>query len=142
MPHRSDPHRSFRFRLEIGGLDEGGFQTVSGIERETQIEPYREGGVNDYEHKLVTRTTYPPLVLKRGLVGPSLWDWHQRVINGEVQRQTISIVLLDERGDEAWRWVCADAFPSKWTGAELDATANAIATESVEFVHHGLTRQP
>jgi phage tail-like protein len=138
---RPDPHRAYRFQLEIARIQRGSFQSVSGLERECKIEPYREGGANHYEHQLVTLTTYPPLVLKRGLVDYELWDWHQQVISGDVERQNIAIILLDESGNEAWRWICEDAFPSKWSGAELDATSNAVATESIEFVHHGLVRQ-
>lgn len=138
---RPDPFRAYRFRVEIDGSQEGGFQSVSGLERQCQIEPFREGGINDFEHQLITLTNYPPLVLKRGLVDAFLWDWHQDVINGTVERKTVSVVLVDETGQEAWRWICAGAFPAKWTGAELDASASNIATESVEFVHQGLTRQ-
>jgi len=135
-----DPLRAYRFQVELDGVRMAGFQSVSGLERESQIEPYREGGVNDFEHQLVVFTKYPPLVLKRGLVlDRALWDWHKDVINGTVERKTISVVLMDETGEEAWRWVFSAAFPSKWTGAELDATASNIATETVEFVHHGLS---
>ncbi len=140
MP-RPDPYRAFRFLVEIDGTEQGGFQTVSGIERDTKIEPYREGGVNDHEHQHAGLTTYPPLRLKRGLVDPVLWDWHQDVIAGTIRRKTISVVLLDEVGAEVWRWILAAAYPSKWTGAELDAGQSTLATETVEFVHHGLTRQ-
>src|SRR4249920_1566176 len=139
---RSDPLRSFRFVVEVDGAVAGGFQSVSGIERQTDIEPYREGGVNDFEHQLVVKTTYPALVLKRGLVDTWLWDWHQAVIGGTIERRTISVLLLDGAGDEVWRWVCEKAYPAKWTGAELDAMADTVATESVELVHHGITRQP
>ncbi len=138
---RPDPYRAYRFRVEINGTQQGGFQTVNGLERECQIEPYREGGINDFEHQLITKTTYPPLVLKRGLVDTFLWDWHQDVINGIVERKTISVMLINESNEEALRWICVDAYPSKWTGAELDATSNNIATESINFVHHGLKRQ-
>lgn len=138
---RPDPYRSFRFTIEVQGTQLGGFQSVSGLERDTKIEPYREGGISDYEHQLVVQTTYPPLVLKRGLVDPELWDWHQDVIDGVVERKTVSITLLNEAGAEVWRWLCLDAFPSKWTGSELDAASNNVATESVEFVHQGLRRQ-
>lgn len=138
---RLDPFRAFRFRVEIDALDRGGFQSASGLSRETKIDPYREGGINDFEHQHVTQTTYPPLTLKRGLVDTALWDWHQDVIAGSIERKTISVILLNEAGKEAWRWICAGAFPSKWTGAELDAQQNTLATEAVEFVHHGLTRQ-
>ena len=135
-----DPYRAFRFRVEVGQLELGGFQSVSGLERTCTIEPYREGGVNDFEHQLITLTNYPPLVLKRGLFNTALWDWHQLVIKGIVNHENLAIVLLNEKGEEAWRWICVRAFPSKWTGAELDATANNIATESIDFVHHGLIR--
>lgn len=137
---RPDPYRVFRFVVEIDGTEAGGFQSVAGIERQTQIEPYREGGVNDYEHQLAVKTTYPALTLKRGLVDTWMWDWHQEVIAGRVQRRTVSLLLLDGRGEEAWRWVVVGAYPAKWTGAELEALTAAVATESVELVHHGITR--
>jgi len=138
---RPDPYRSFRFRVEVQGTQLGGFQSVSGLERTTKIEPHREGGINDFEHQLVIQTTYPALVLKRGLVDPELWDWHQNVISGEIARNTVSVILMDKDDEEAWRWLCERAFPSKWSGSELDATGNNVATESVEFVHEGLRRQ-
>lgn len=140
MP-RSDPYRAFRFRVEIDGLVAGGFRSVSGIERQTTVEPYREGGVNHFEHQLAVKTTYPVLTLQRGLVETTLWDWHQDVVDGSVTRRDVTISLLDERGEEAWRWVCVGAYPSKWAGADLDATSGAIAAESVELVHHGVTKQ-
>jgi phage tail-like protein len=141
MAGRQDPYSAFRFRIEVDALEQGGFQSVSGLSRETKIDPYREGGVNTFEHQHAGLTTYPPLTLKRGLTDQSLWDWHQDVIVGTIARKTISVVLLDDAGAEAWRWVCEGAFPSKWTGAELDATRGEVASESVEFVHRGLTRQ-
>jgi phage tail-like protein len=138
---RPDPYRTFRFVVEIDGTEIGGFQTVSGVERQTQVEPYREGGANDFEHQLVLKTTYPALSLRRGLVDTWMWDWHQDVIAGRIQRRTVSIILMNVAGEEAWRWICEDAYPAKWSGAELDAVSAAVATETVELVHHGIVRQ-
>jgi phage tail-like protein len=137
---RPDPYRTFRFLVEIDNTQQGGFQSVAGLERETKTDAYREGGVNHFEHQLAGVTTYPPLTLKRGLATTTLWDWHQDVIDGRIERKTITVVLLDEAGNEAWRWIVADAYPTKWTGTELDATASAVAAESVAFVHRGVTR--
>jgi len=135
----ADPYRAFRFLVEIQGLQVGGFQSVSGLERATKIEPYREGGVNDHELQHAGLTTYPPLRLKRGLADRTLWAWHRDVIAGNIRRKVMSVMLLDEAGAEKWRWICVGAYPAKWTGADLDAQQSVVATETVEFVHHGLT---
>lgn len=139
---RTDPYAGFRFVVEIDGVQQGGFSKVRGLQRETRVESFREGGVNDFEHKLVTLTAYPALVLDRGLAASSLWEWHQKVIEGRVERRTITITLRDERGRDVWGWTVQGAFPSKWSVADLDAASGQVAAESVEFVHHGLLRRP
>jgi len=133
-----DPFGAFRFRIEIQGLEVAGFQSVSGIASETKIEPYREGGVNDHERQHIGVTTYPPLRLKRGLTDPILWAWYSAVVTGQIERRTISVILLGQGRSEVWRWIFVGAYPAKWTAGDLDAAQNVIATESVEFVHHGL----
>ena len=50
---RRDPYAGFRFVVEIDGLLQGGFAKVRGLNRETKVESFREGGVNDFERKLV-----------------------------------------------------------------------------------------
>ena len=138
---RSDPYSGFRFIVEIDGLIQGGFSKVRGLHRDTKVDSFREGGVNDFERKLVTLTTYPPLILDRGLIDPRLWEWHQRVVEGRVQRRTITINLRDERGRDVWGWTVQSAFPSKWSVSDFDAASGQIAVESVEIVHHGLLRR-
>jgi phage tail-like protein len=137
----ADPYGAFRFRVEILGLQVGGFSEVSGLEREVQVDDYREGGVNDFIHKLATVTKYPNLTLKRGLAQVAdLWQWHQDVINGIIERRQVNIVLIDFAGQDTWRWVVEKAYPVKWSGASLNATQNAVLVESVEFVHNGVRR--
>ena len=92
----ADPYGGFRFRVEILGLQVGGFTEVSGLEREVQVEDFREGGVNDYTHKLATVTKYPNLTLRRGIADAAeLWQWHQDVVNGRIQRRQVNVVLID-----------------------------------------------
>jgi phage tail-like protein len=140
MDRPSDPYHGFRFRVEFDGIQHGGFARVKGLVRETKVEARREGGVNDFEHKLVTLTTYPNLVLERGLADEFLWDWHDEVVEGRVTRKTLTIALHDERNDEVWRWLVEAAFPVKWAGTDLDASSGAVTFESVEFAHHGIRK--
>ncbi len=137
----SDPYAGFRFRVEILGVQVGGFTEVSGIDREVQLEDFREGGVNDYTHKLVTVTKYQNLVLRRGIADATeLWQWHQDVVNGKIERRQVSVVLLDSLFKDAWRWVFKQAYPVKWSGASLNASSSAVFVESVELAHNGVTR--
>ena len=137
----NDPYDGFRFRVEILGLQVGGFSQVTGLERDVQIEDYREGGLNDYTHKLATVTKYQNLTLKRGLADAiDLWQWHQDVVNGKIERRQINIVLLDSLGNEKWRWVFEKAYPVKWSGAEFNASSSAVFVETVEFVHNGIRK--
>ena len=137
---RNDPFHGFRFLVEFDHVQHGGFSRVKGLSRETKIEPRREGGVNDYEHKLATMTTYGNLILERGLADPYLWAWHENVVDGRIERRTVTIVIRDEAGTEVWRWLVESAFPVKWAGTDLDAASAQVLVESVELAHHGFRR--
>lgn len=137
-----DPYKVFRFAVEINGTRVGGFSEVTGLEVRTEFDEHREGGVNDFVHKIAKETRYPNLTLKRGITDKTdFWDWHQQIVTGEIERKTVSVVLLDEVGAEKWRWVFRDAYPVKWNGTDLNATGNTVLVESVELAHHGMTKQ-
>ena len=141
MARASDPYGAFRFRVEILGLQVGGFSDVAGLEREVQVEDFREGGVNDHTHKLATVTKYPNLTLKRGLADKTeLWQWHQDVVNGRIQKRQINLVLIDYAGKDTWRWVFEKAYPVKWSGATFNAATSAVLVESIEFAHDGVIK--
>ena len=137
---RQDPLRGFRFVLEIDEIASGGFTRVKGISREVKFESYREGGVVEYEHKLITQVSFPVLVLERGLALDDLWKWAQAAADGEVKRKTIRIRLRDEAGEKAWAWQIQDALPVKWSSSDLDAQGSPVVMESLELAHHGLRK--
>lgn len=137
---RVDPLRGFRFLVEIEGLTSGGFQRVKGLQRELKHESYKEGGVNDYEHKLVTQVAYPSVVLERGLAKDDLWQWAFDASEGRIERKNVWIRLQNEAGEKAWAWQLDWALPVKWTCSDLDANASQIAMESLELAHHGLRK--
>jgi phage tail-like protein len=137
-----DPYRAFNFFIEIDGILAGGFSECSGLQVETEFMEYHEGGVNEYRHHFAGATKYPPLALKRGLSQiDELWAWHQDiVIDREVKRRNGTIYLLNEQRLPVVWWDFREAFPYRWTGPELRADANAVAFESLELVHRGLSR--
>jgi len=138
---KKDPYAVFNFVVEINSIQVGGFSEVSGLQAETEYESIREGGINDYEHKLARITKYPNLTLKRGIFdADELWRWHEEVVNGRVQRNTITIKLQDSLRVDKWAWVFDDAYPVKWSVSDLNATSGTVALETVEFAHNGMRR--
>lgn len=136
-----DPYRVFRFVVEINGTRVGGFSEITGLEVRTEVDEHREGGLNDYVHKIPKETRYPNLTLKRGITDKTdLWDWHQQCVLGDVERKSVSVVVLDVTGQEKWRLIFRDAYPVKWNGTDLNASGNTVFVESIELAHHGMTK--
>lgn len=137
---RADPLRGFRFLLEIEGITSGGFTRVKGLSREVKYESYREGGVIEYEHKLITQVSYPVVVLERGLALDDLWKWALAAADGEVRRRTIRIRLQNEANEKMWAWQIEYALPVKWSASDLDAQTSPVVMETLELAHHGLRK--
>lgn len=135
------PYLSFRFRVEIEQLEIAQVSEVTGLQFETEIETYEEGGVNDYVHQLPKKTKYPRIILKRGITDlDEFWNWYQEVVSGTFARKNISVILMDVTGEDKWRWNFSQAYPVKWTGPELKAESNTVAFESIELVHNGMKK--
>ena len=138
---RLDPYQSTHFIVEIEGLLAGGFSQCSGLQVQIEGHEYRAGGVNDFVFRFAGRTTHPPLVLKHGLSPlEGLWNWHQDMVAGVINRRNGTIYLLDQQRLPVMWWDFQEGLPMKWTGPELSADRGAVAFESVEIVHHGLSR--
>ncbi len=144
MIQRQDPYSNFSYLVEIDGLLVGGFSEVSGLQVETEVEEYREGGCNDYVHKFPKGSKQSNLTLKRGMTDSViLWNWHSLVVQGlpgAVTRHSGRIILRDARGREKWHWIFEGAYPVKWVGPEFSGDGNAVAIETLELVHNGLAR--
>ena len=136
---RSDPHGNHSFLVEIDGIARASFQQATGFDSAIQVTNYREGGDNGTTRKLPGTTEHSPLVLRWGVSDDTeLYRWHREAVRGNLQRRNGSIVLLDRRGQEVRRWNFFNAWPSKWTGPELNAESNDVAIETLELVHEGL----
>jgi phage tail-like protein len=137
---RNDPYGQFHFLIEIDGVVKGGFSEASGLTTDTNIIEYREGAEqHGTTRKLPGLMKYNNIVLKRGWTkDKSLWAWRKKVIDGKTQRNSGSIVLLDEARNEALRWNFREGWPSKWEGPALNAKTSEVAVETLEIAHEGL----
>jgi phage tail-like protein len=141
-----DPFATFKFHVEIGDIKEAAFDECSGLEMATDVFEYQEGGLNEYAHKLPGRTKLSNVTLKRGFaVSNELYKWYQEMeqnlLTGQpITRQQVSITLYSTADQsEVMNWTLNDAFPVKWVGPAFKVGEAAVAIETLELAHHGIT---
>lgn len=156
MPRRdSDPYGTFRFKVFLGGVLAGGFAECTGLAVETKVLEVPEGGRNESPLKFPEASSFGNITLKRGVTRSNeLLAWQMAVVGGTFdtnprsqdfsqpffsgQSSQIAIELHDEKDASVRRWTLVRAFPVKWVGPDLKASASEVAIETLELTHEGL----
>jgi phage tail-like protein len=142
---RTDPPFAGRFIFTVDGLKIGSFTEVSGLSVQIDTEDLVEGGQNQYVHKLPKAMKWPNLVLKRGITdSDALFEWFAKcsgegleAAGNKLELRNGSVQLVDAALKTVRRWNFTEAFPVKWTGPKLSASASDLATEELEVCHCG-----
>lgn len=141
MATRKDPIRNFRFRLEIDGIQQAGFSEVSGFDITVDPIDYREGTDPTHVRKLTGLTKYGNVTLKWGVTtSMELYNWHRQIVDGEIVRKNITIVSVNEIGDDVNRWEVSEAWPSKYDPMDFNAKGNDVGIEMLEIANEGVKR--
>ena len=135
------PHGKFNYKVEIDGLEAGGFAEVTGFDASIDVIEYREGDMTQTPIKVPGLKKYGNITLKQGLVDSMvLYEWMTAGLEGDVERKTLTITLLDIAGSPAASWQIINAWPVKYTAPDFNATSSEVAIESLEIAHEGMTR--
>lgn len=143
---RNDPLRNFRYRLEIDSITQAGFSEVMIAETTIDAVDYREGTDPPHVRKLSGLTKYGNITLKLGItVGGSaldLFKWHADISAGQIKdkRKKVVIVVQDEAGGDAARYVVSEAWPMKYDPSDLNAKGNEVMIELLELANEGIER--
>ena len=138
-----DPFINYNYKVEIDGIITMGFSKVSVLSNETEVFPYKEGGLNSKVHKLPSQTSYENITLEHGLsLDNTLSLWREHVLKGNMSDafKNGSIKVYSQNLLKS-TWYFYGAWPSKLTVSELDASGNgAVVVESVELVIESFER--
>lgn len=143
MADRVDPYRNFRFRVEIDGITTAAFAEATIPDSTTETVDYREGVDPTYQRKLSGLTKWGNVTLKKGLTDSlDLYDWKKKVEETGAMgaRKNISLILIDEAGNDKARWNIVEAWPTKYDASDFNAKNNEVVIESLEIVNEGITR--
>ena len=121
------PLPSFYFKISITNVGDMSCSEVSGLEMEYDIIEYRAG-----DSPVLTKQKMPGLrkagevTLKKGIFkdDKAMWDWINKVKLNTIQRETVTINLLDESGSPVKTWEVVNAWPrkSRWKDSRPTAT--------------------
>jgi phage tail-like protein len=138
---RIDPFATFQFKVDIGGKAVATFSECAGVEMSVKFEEVREGGQNEFVHRLPGRIEYGNLILKRGYASDNeFFEWCVSTFNRQkLQRRNVTVTLISQGlHTTIFAWTFLGAYPVKWSGPSFRAGDNAIAIESLELAHQGL----
>jgi len=111
----------------------GGFSSASGIVSQSDVVEHRVGS-SPTVMKIPGKTRFGNIVLRKGCTtSGDLYQWRRRVENGEDDRRSGSIILLDTNMREKARWNFFEAWPCRYEAPEFDAAENAISIETLEL---------
>jgi phage tail-like protein len=133
---------SYLFLVEIDGIETARFQKCEGLEAETCIYEFEEGGLNATTHKLYGGTRYPNLILEKGISDSEvLYKWYKETLleDKKIERKNGSIILKNTENNEIKRWNFFRAFPCRWIGPRLETNMGSqFAVERIEIAHEGI----
>ncbi len=149
---RFDPYKNFKFRVKWDGRYVAGISKVGSLKRSTEVVTHREGGDPSSARVSPGQTKYDPIMLERGVTHDKDFEqWANKVWNygsglgAEVSlkdfRKDIIIEVMNEAGQVAIAYKVFRCWVSEFTAMpELDASANAIAIQSIQLQNEGWER--
>lgn len=152
---RYDPYKNFKFRIFWVGKTEAvaGVSKVSALKRTTEIVEHREGGDPSSVRKSPGQTKYEAITLERGVTHDVEFEkWANKVWNYgsalglEVSladfRKNIMIEMYNEAGQLTLRYKVYRCWVSEYQAIpELDASANAVAIQTLKLENEGWERE-
>jgi len=137
MPNRRDFDHLFngKFQIEIEGVTQGAFTACDGLEATVDVVTFANASTNDIlVRKRPGRTQYSNIVLRRGHVNSTdLWEWFKQVTDGRVERKSGSVIVLDDTGQEIFRYNFFEAWPCRWKSLELTTDTPGSLIEELEI---------
>lgn len=133
------------FSVMIGGEIIGSFLKVTGLEYSVSPFQIKEGGRNYSPHMrpFDGPGQHGELTLEWGAMKRDKMEaWIQSVAPGFPFRRNVFISHNQRDGTPFRFTILFGAWPKQWRVGDLDATGNALATESVTLVYEGMAIVP
>ncbi len=149
---RFDPYKNYKFRVKWDGRYVAGVSKVGALRRTTEMVEHREGGDPSTTHKSPGQSKYEAITLERGVTHDTEFEkWANKVWNFgagfgvEVSlqdfRKDVIIDVFNEAGQKVLSYKVYRCWVSEYQALpELDASANAVAIQTIKLENEGWER--
>ena len=126
------------YLLGTGGILQGGFSAVSGLDMEVEYEAYTEGG-SSYPRYYFQNVKPQRLILERGVITnvDSVSILMGLVNQGMSIPLAGTIILKDSFGSAQRTWSIVGAHLVKYVGPQLNSNQASVAVSRIELMHNG-----
>jgi len=132
---QGDFNLAHRFSVEIEGVAVGGVHKIEGLDHESEVVEYHDGD-DGTTHFRPGRQKQGRLRIEKDFSSTKeFFMWRKTVIDGKVERKSISVIIHNDAGEESMRYNFFECWPSKYTGPALNARNSAHATEALEILY-------
>lgn len=124
---------TFHFRVQVEGINDplDGFVKISPVTSTTEAMDFKHG-MDRKVRKAPGRTLFEDMTLERVYSGlDEFHAWRKKIVDGDIDRRTVSIEYLRADHSVMRRYVLVNAFPSKWELPEMDAAGSNTAVEKI-----------
>jgi phage tail-like protein len=136
------------FRVIIPGLRDMVFKSCEGMELETEVMSFYEGGRGTSPRTVrgsqrVNKISFSHGSVKSGSNGSSLFDWYLEVcdLNKPLTKKTVSIIVTDQNGKDLAEWRILNAWPCRWVAPIMNTDSSQLTVEYTSFAHEGIERK-
>jgi len=149
---RFDPYKNFKFRVKWDGRFVAGVSKFGTLSRTTEMVEHRVGGDPSTVRKSPGQTSYGDVTLERGVThdlefelwASKVWNFGS-ILGSEVSladfRKDIIIEFYNEAGQLALAYNVHRCWVSEYQALpELDASASAVAIQTMTLVNEGWER--
>src|SRR5438876_7599229 len=122
---QGDFNLAHRFSIEIDGVAVGGVHKIEGLDHESEVVEYHDGEDGTTHYRPGRQKAGTIRVEKDFSSTKEFYTWRKAVIDGKVDRKSISVIIHNDAGEEAMRYNFFDCWPRKYIGPSLNARNSA-----------------
>jgi phage tail-like protein len=120
-----------QFLFSVDGVTQNNVHKIEGLHQVVAVSEYRYGDTLNRQFQAARLEPFDITVTKDVSVTDEIYQWRNALKQGNSQRKTISIGLVDRSGKSMGEYQLFNCLPKSWSLGAFHAGTSGHATETV-----------